>query len=168
MTLETSRGAEMYMDGGARFGVFLEPVLRAFQGAGGGRAQVTLMVNTTMEAPRWSGGEGARQRWSAADAAARAVKLLETQVYRFSAFSVETLGALQGGVDMAYLGNAEIPGGEAPLDHVFNGKRCAAWQALDAAARPLQFSSRYMACIADYGRARGAAAQWNRSLANQP
>lgn len=165
LTLDTRRGTEMYMDGGARFGVFLEPMLRAFQNAGGGRAQVTLMVNTTMEAPRWSGGEGPRQRWSAADAAARAVKLLETQVYRFSAASVETVGAMNGGLDMAYLGNAGIAGGEAPLDHGFNGKSCAAWLALDAAAKPLQFSPRYMACIADYGRSRGATAQWNRRLA---
>ncbi len=164
LTLDTERGTEMYMDGGARFGVFLEPVLRAYLGAGAGRAQVMLMVNTTMEAPPWSGDKAPRQRWSAVDAALRSVKLLETQVYRFSAASIEDLGAMNGALDMAYLSNADIAGGEAPMDHVFNGKSCAAWLAQDSAARPMQFFPRYMACTADYGRSRGAAQQWNRSV----
>ncbi len=166
VTLQTAQSTEMYMDGGARFGMFLEPVLAALRGAGGdGRAQVTLMVNTTMDAGPWSGAGQPMQRWSAATAALRAVDLLETQVYRFSAAQVEELGIARGGLNMAYLSSAGIPGGQSPDDHVFNGKSCAAWQAIDARSKPLQFYPWYMACTADYGRMRGAASQWNRSTA---
>ncbi|NLS25883.1 hypothetical protein S2M10_08580 [Sphingomonas sp. S2M10] len=166
ITLQTARSTEMYMDGGARFGMFLEPVTAALRGAGDdGRAQVTLLVNTTMAVGPWSGTGQPTQRWSAVTAALRAVDLMETQVYRFSAAQVEELGIARGGLDMAYLSNAGIPGGQAPDDHVFNGKSCAAWQAIDAQAKPLQFYPWYMACTADYGRSRGVARQWNHSAA---
>lgn len=166
ITLQTSRNTEMYMDGGARFGMFLEPVLAALRGAGGGgRAEITLLVNTTMDVGSWSGTGQPMQRWSAVTAALRAVDLMETQVYRFSAAEVEALGIAKGGLEMAYLSAEGIPGGEKPDAHVFNGKSCAAWQAIDAKAKPLQFYPWYMACTADYGRSRGAIAQWNHSVA---
>lgn len=164
ITLQTARGTEMYMDGGARFGVFLAPVVAAVRGAGTRPAHVTLMVNTSMEAGNWSRTAQPMPRWSAATAALRAVDLLETQVYRFSASEVEALGTARRGLDMAILGNADIPGGEAPDDHVFHGKSCAAWREIDGKARPLQFYPWYMACIADYGRSRGARQQWNRRV----
>ncbi|WP_236704497.1 patatin-like phospholipase family protein [Sphingomonas sp. HT-1] len=166
ITLQTAKATQMYMDGGARFGMFLEPVMAAIKGAGGeGRGHIMLMVNTTMDVGSWSGTGQPMQRWSAVTAALRAVDLMETQVYRFSAASVEQLGIAKGGLDMAFLSNADIPGGERPDDHVFNGKTCAAWQAIDAKAKPLQFYPWYMACTADYGRSRGAAQQWNHSVA---
>jgi hypothetical protein len=164
VTLQTTKSTEMYMDGGARFGVFLEPVMTALKGAGGdGSARITLMVNTTMAVGSWSGTGQPMQRWSAVNAGLRAVDLMETQVYRFSAASVAELGIAKGGLDMAYLSNAGT-GGEQPDDHVFDGKSCAAWQAIDAKAKPLQFYPWYMACTADYGRARGAAGNWNHQL----
>ncbi|WP_084582243.1 patatin-like phospholipase family protein [Sphingomonas azotifigens] len=159
-----SRQSAMYMDGGARFGMFLAPVVAALKGAGSdGKARVTLLVNTTMDAGPWSGTAQPVQRWSAVTAALRAVDLLETQVYRFSAGSVEQLGMELGGLDMAYLSQAGT-GGEAPDDHRFDGKSCAEWLAIDARAKPLQFYPHYMACTVDYGRARGAAANWNYQL----
>ncbi|OAN66820.1 patatin-like phospholipase family protein [Sphingomonas sp. TDK1] len=165
ITLQTVRSTEMYMDGGARFGMFLQPVTAALRGAGGdGQGHVTLMVNTTMDAGPWSGTGQPMQRWSAVTAALRAVDLLETQVYRFSAAEVEALGIARGGLDMAYLSASGVSGGEQPADHVFNGKPCAAWQAIDARAKPLQFYPWYMACTADYGRSRGAAGQWNHRV----
>ncbi|WP_066719477.1 patatin-like phospholipase family protein [Sphingomonas pituitosa] len=158
---------EMYMDGGARFGMFLQPVLRAFDAAGpGGKAEITLMVNTSMEPGSWSGTDAPMQRFSAVSGGLRAVDLLETQVYSFSAAQVEALGLEYGWLRMASLTRA--PGGGAPQDHVFNGKSCAQWQAIDAKARPMQFYPWYMACTADYGRGRGAAQQWNHRVPTQP
>lgn len=167
VTLQTANATEMYMDGGARFGMFLEPVLAALRGAGDeDRSRTMLMVNTTMEVGRWSASGQPMQRWSAVGAALRAVDLMETQVYRFSAASVARVGIAKGELDMAYLSNAGIPGGEQPNDHVFNGKTCSAWQAIDAKAKPLQFYPWYMACTVDYGRSRGAIQQWNHSTSH--
>ncbi|MHA6719933.1 patatin-like phospholipase family protein [Sphingomonas sp. RS6] len=165
VTLQTDKATQMYMDGGARFGMFLEPVMAALKGAGSnGNARVWLMVNTTMDVGSWSADGQPMQRWSAVSAGLRAVNLMETQVYRFSAASVEDLGLIKGGLDMAFLSNADIPGGEAPDAHMFNGKTCAQWQAIDAKAKPMQFYPWYMACTADYGRSRGAIGQWNHSV----
>jgi Patatin-like phospholipase len=165
VTLQTATSTNMYMDGGARFGVFLEPVTRALRGAGAaGDAQVTLMVNTTLSVGSWSSDGQPMQKWSAISAALRAVNLMETQVYNFSVASVEELGIAKGWLRMAYLSNDDIPGGEQPDDHMFDGKTCAQWQAIDAKAKPMQFYPWYMACTADYGRSRGVAQQWNHSV----
>lgn len=163
VTLQTPERTEMYMDGGARFGMFLQPALQAFDAAGpGGKAEITLMVNTSMDPGPWTTDGAPMQRWSAPSAAMRAVALLETQVYSFSAAQVEGLGLRYGWLRMASLTRA--PGGELPDDHVFNGKTCAEWLAIDARAKPLQFYPWYMACTADYGRSRGATGQWNRRV----
>ncbi|WP_241218074.1 patatin-like phospholipase family protein [Sphingomonas sp. ABOLD] len=158
---------QMYMDGGARFGMFLQPEERAFEAAGpGGRAEVTLMVNTSMDPGTWTGTDQPMQRFSAISGALRAVDLLETQVYSFSAAQVEELGVRYGWLRMASLTRA--PGGEKPENHVFYGKTCSQWQAIDAKAKPLQFYPWYMACTADYGRSRGATQQWNHRVPAQP
>lgn len=167
VTLQSPAKTEMYMDGGARFGMFLQPQIEAFDAAGpGGRAEITLMVNTSMNPGSWSGTDAPMQRWSAVTAALRAVDLMETQVYSFSAAQVEGLGLRYGWLRMASLTTA--PGGEAPDDHVFYGRSCAQWQAIDAQAKPLQFYPWYMACTADYGRSRGATQQWNHRVPAQP
>lgn len=167
VTLQNPATTEMYMDGGARFGMFLQPQIEAFKAAGpGGRAEITLMVNTSMDPGSWTGTKAPMQRWSAVTAALRAVDLLETQVYSFSAAQVEGLGLRYGWLRMAVL--APTDGGEQPDDHVFNGKSCAQWQAIDAQAKPMQFYPWYMACTADYGRSRGAAQQWNHRVPAQP
>ncbi|WP_100207638.1 patatin-like phospholipase family protein [Sphingomonas elodea] len=167
VTLQNPEQTQMYMDGGARFGMFLQPALRAFDAAGpGGKAEITLMVNTSMDPGSWSGSKAPMQRYSAVSGALRAVDLLETQVYSFSAAQVEALGIDYGWLRMASLTRA--PGGELPDDHVFNGKSCAQWQAIDARAKPMQFYPWYMACTADYGRSRGATQQWNHRVPAQP
>lgn len=167
VTLQNPAATEMYMDGGARFGMFLQPEERAFKAAGpGGKAEITLMVNTSMDAGSWTGIDQPMQRFSAISGALRAVDLLETQVYSFSAAQVEELGLRYGWLRMASLTKA--PGGEKPEDHVFNGKTCSQWQAIDAQAKPLQFYPWYMACTADYGRSRGATQQWNHRVPAQP
>ncbi|WP_313535664.1 patatin-like phospholipase family protein [Sphingomonas sp.] len=169
VTLQTDRSTNLYMDGGARFGMFLEPVLAARRAAGEDRpADVTLMVNTSMAAGPWNGDGTPTQRWSVVSAALRAVNLMETQVYVFSAAAVADLGIARGGLNMAVLGNGGIPGGEPPETHRFDGKSCSQWQAIDARAKPLQFYPRYMACTADYGRSRGVIAQWNHRMPAQP
>jgi len=167
VTLQSPERTEMYMDGGARFGMFLQPQLAAFDAAGpGGTAEITLMVNTSMNPGTWSGTAAPMQRWSAVTGALRAVDLLETQVYSFSAAQVEGLGLHYGWLRMAALVRA--PGGELPDEYVFNGKTCAQWQAIDAQAKPMQFYPWYMACTADYGRSRGATQQWNQRVPTQP
>jgi hypothetical protein len=152
----------LYMDGGARFGVFLEQIERALAAEGpAADAHVTVIVNGTLYGSPWLDHGKPADKWSAATLGMRAVALLENQVYRFSVAGAENFGIARGGLNMAFISNENIPGGEQPDDHVFKGKSCSAWRAVDAAAKPMEFYANYMGCLSDYGRARGAAGQWN-------
>ncbi len=163
VTLATRKDVRMYMDGGARFGVILGQVLRA-EGDAPKRAKVTLIVNHDLYSGPWQADGQPTLKWSAATFGLRAIDLLENQVYRFSIADAERYGMASGGLRMAFIGNENIAGGEAPDDHRFRGKSCAEWNAIDDKAKPLQFHAQYMACLADYGRVRGAAGQWNRAV----
>ena len=104
-------------------------------------------------------------KWSAITVSLRAVQLLENQVYRFSVASAEEFGIQRGGLDMAFISNEGLPpGSEDPNAHVFNGKSCSEWQAIDALQAPMEFYPNYMGCLIDYGRTRGAAAAWNKHI----
>jgi hypothetical protein len=158
----------MYMDGGARFGVFLQQIVQSLGGNVPKDAKVTLIVNGVLYTEPWNADGAPMLKWSSLTVAARAVSLLENQVYRFSVASAEQFGIDHGGLNMAFISNEGIPGGEDPDKHVFNGKTCEAWNAIDNLAKPLEFHPLYMGCLSDYGRVRGAADQWNRVVGGLP
>lgn len=164
VSLEIADGAgtrtNLYMDGGARFGVFLDPILRATGDKPAPDSRVDLIVNGSLYGSDW----GADGKWSALTVSLRAVKIMENQVYRFSVGNTEAWAMAHGGLSMAFISNENLPAGSpGPLDHSFRGRTCAEWTAIDNAAKPkpLEFHPNYMACLSDYGRTRGAQAQWN-------
>ncbi|MBB3955749.1 patatin-like phospholipase family protein [Novosphingobium sediminicola] len=149
----------MFIDGGARFGVFLP------KGSDG--SDLTLIVNTFLDTPPWTEGDPAipTTKWKLIGLGLRTVNdLLETQIYNLSVGQVE---AAAGKLSMAYLSNQNIVApdgrpGENPVAHVYLGRTCGQWQSeVDALHHPLQFFPDYMACLIDYGRSRGNLAQWN-------
>ncbi|MEZ0244882.1 MAG: patatin-like phospholipase family protein [Sphingomonas sp.] len=153
----------LYMDGGARFGVFLEPILGALGDPVAKDARVDVIVNGSLYGDNWTGANGQPvQKWSSLTVAMRAVDILENQVYRFSVATTEQFGLQHGGVRMAFISNQNLaPGAVEPDDYVFRGKTCAAWNIIDNLQKPMEFHPNYMACLSDYGRSRGATEQWN-------
>jgi len=166
VTLEIQDGqgtrTNLYMDGGARFGVFLEPILQALGDKVAKDARVDVIVNGGLYGDNWTQNGQPVKSWSALTTAMRAVDILENQVYRFSVASTESFGLRHGGVRMAFISTQNLPAGSVdPDDYVFRGKSCAAWNIIDNLQKPLEFHPNYMACLSDYGRSRGAAGQWN-------
>ncbi|MEO6218029.1 MAG: patatin-like phospholipase family protein [Sphingomonas sp.] len=155
----------MYMDGGARFGVFLQQLEEALGNTVAKDTQVTVIVNGVLYSSPWLDQGKPVEKWSSLTAGARAVSLLENQVYRFSVASAENYGIQHGGLSMAFISNEGLPpGSEDPDAHVFNGKSCAEWTAIDNLQKPLEFHPNYMSCLSDYGRTRGVAEAWNRRI----
>lgn len=153
----------LYMDGGARFGVFLEPILAALGDTVAKDARVDVVVNGALYGDNWTQANGQPvEKWSAVTVALRAVDILENQVYRFSVANTESFGLRHGGVRMAFISNQNLPAGSVdPGDFVFRGKTCTAWNAIDNLAKPLEFHPNYMACLSQYGTSRGKIDQWN-------
>ena len=167
VTLETqgAGGAtrHMYIDGGARFGVFWSQLGAIL--AGGLAPEATLIVNGSLYGRPWLDGNGApRTSWSALTLGFRAVDILENQVYRFSVENVNQVAAGAGRVRMAFIsGDGLPPSWGDPDTHPYQGKTCAEWTAEDdRLEKPTEFHPRYMRCLVDYGHARGAAEAWNR------
>ncbi|MEO7688572.1 MAG: patatin-like phospholipase family protein [Sphingomonas sp.] len=155
----------MHMDGGARFGVFLQQLEEALGNTVAKNTQVTVIVNGVLYSGPWLDQGQPVVKWSSLTAGARAVSLLENQVYRFSVASAENYGIAHGGLSMAFISNEGLPpGSEDPDAHVFNGKTCAEWTAIDNLQKPLEFHPNYMSCLSDYGRTRGVAEAWNRRI----
>ncbi|MCW3848905.1 patatin-like phospholipase family protein [Sphingomonas sp. LB-2] len=166
VTLEIQDGqgtrTNLYMDGGARFGVFLEPILAALGDKVAKDARVDVIVNGGLYGGNWTADGKPVTEWSSLTVAMRAVDILENQVYRFSVANTETYGLRHGGVRMAFISNQNLaPGAVDPNDYVFRGKSCAAWNVIDNLQKPLEFHPNYMACLSQYGTSRGAAQQWN-------
>jgi predicted acylesterase/phospholipase RssA len=166
VTLEIQDGqttrTNLYMDGGARFGVFLEPILGALGDPVAKDARIDVIVNGGLYGDAWTQNGKPVTQWSSLTAALRAVDILENQVYRFSVANTESFGLRHGGVRMAFISNQNLPAGAPdPKDYVFRGKSCAAWNAIDNLQKPLEFHPNYMACLSQYGTARGKIGQWN-------
>jgi predicted acylesterase/phospholipase RssA len=152
----------LYMDGGARFGVILEPILRAMDERAKKNSRVDLIVNGNLYGSPWLQNGKPVKDWSSLSVAARAVSLLENQVYRFSVGTTESFGLQHGGVSMAFISNENLPKTAPDPDAwVFRGKTCDAWNAIDDLQKPMEFHPNYMACLSDYGRSRGALGEWN-------
>lgn len=162
----------MYIDGGARFGLFrgLEDsaLLRAAQS---GPAPIAFRIvngrwSIREQCPYVEGRDGScspgpLKKWDFASTAQRSVSVLINSVYRFSAVT------------------AGRPGDPAPAyieddadTHPFTWTRdaasapetlgCGAWRKIDEAdkPRPVEFHKREMRCLIDYGRTRMDALKW--------
>ena len=179
----------MYIDGGARFGMFSDQIgallLRdGAEAAPAAAPSIYLIVNGTLRiAPecnkvgQTSDGAGGctppaawnapHKEWDILSLGLRSVDVLQNQVYRFSAQAIERQPASRfrwikiepAAADFAFTWPA--PTG-APGELVDSGTRtCAEWSARDEALdKPLQFHPRYMRCLAAYGKAQGLAAGW--------
>lgn len=156
---------DLFVDGGARYGVFLKQIQEAVQTANSAAAptNVTLIVNGKMYSTDWVDDKGARvQKWSALSLGFRAIDILENQVYRFSVDQVETAPLTGGALKMAFISNEGLTAGaEDPDQHVYKGATCADWSAQDDRAGVKEFHPHYMACLMDYGKGRGEQELWN-------
>lgn len=153
----------LYVDGGARFGVFWSQLGEVL--AGGMDPDVTLIVNGALFSKPWLDDAGRPQtQWSALTLALRTVSILENQVYRFSVDNVMRAASGNGSIRMAFISNEGLPeGAPPPTDFRWNGRTCAEWNRVDNEARPTEFHPRYMRCLLEYGRDRGRVGAWNRA-----
>jgi predicted acylesterase/phospholipase RssA len=157
----------LFVDGGARFGVFLEDIEQARLSEGAsdaGHDGVTLIVNTRLTMGPWHNENPLypKKGWLMTTLGLRTVKILENQVYRLSVEAVEHKAKQLAGLHMAYISKENITGGDEPDAHTYRGKSCMTWRDEDdRALDPIEFYPHYMACLIDYGRVRGRANQWN-------
>lgn len=157
----------LFIDGGTRFGVFLEDIeqARVNEGASGaGHDGVTLIVNTRLTIGPWDNKNPLQPKkgWLLTTLGLRTVKILENQVYRLSVESVEHKAEQLAGLHMAYISKENIADGDEPDAHIYRGKSCTTWRDEDdRVLNPIEFYPHYMACLIDYGRIRGRANQWN-------
>lgn len=151
----------MYIDGGARFGVFYKQIDAVMRGTGS--PEVTLIVNGSLYGKPWLDKNGKPQtEWSAISLGLRSVDILENQVYRFSVENIQRLGEANGHTKFAFISSEGLaPQWPAPEQYVWNGKSCGDWSAIDSAAGVTEFHPNYMKCIVAYGQARGKAEAWN-------
>jgi hypothetical protein len=160
----------LFVDGGARFGVFLSEISDARSLTGvSGNGDVTLIVNTDMATGPWHSDNLANPRdtWLMTTLGLRTVDILENQVYQLSVALVE---AKASHASMAYISNEHIDppytGSERPDDHAYaigsESSSCAGWKNLEKTTiHPIQFYPKYMSCLLDYGRERGELNVWN-------
>ena len=172
----------MFMDGGVRFGVFFHQVhdgaaAARIQGKAVAPTDITLIVNGSLYGDDWTDSKGlAVKKWSVVSFGLRAVALLENQVYRFSVDGIEKWALPHGELKMAFISNENLPtGAESPDDHPFRTslgeeRTCGEFRAQDKRERhPQEFHAKYMHCLIDYGRSRGAAiVPWNKVVPQAP
>lgn len=172
----------MYVDGGARFGMFSDEIGSIISAEAREilsvppRTDVYLIVNGTLltseqcgkaapvTCPPYGQLEGAHANWNLIELAGRSEQILVNQVYRFSAARI---------LD----GDPANPPHFAKMNpdsdnHVYamppdaglgsGTMTCSEWHDEDKRLlNPVQFFPRYMRCLIDYGRERGRAGRWD-------
>lgn len=173
----------MYVDGGARFGMFSDDVIqgvRAHNKVAGTQTPVYVIANGDLETtqdcgkaeetlcrppnPPTGGPDGARTDWSLLSLAQRSETILVNQVYRFSASRIISRGKEGDRVFFARIGADALTHPYTLNDQALGtgSRTCAEWQTVDRdTLHPIQFFPRYMRCLIDYGRGRGAARNWD-------
>ena len=150
----------MLVDGGVRFGVFLEEVARSVEVANRrapvtrstGPIRVNLIINGDMAIS--AAPEPRPDKWNLIDLASRSEAVLVDQIYKFSAMRVEDYARQVGAFRFAYVHDQDR--------HKFDGKTCREWNTIDEADDPLQFHPNFMRCLIDYGRKRAENGQWDK------
>lgn len=178
----------MYIDGGARFGVFSDEIgelidsrTQAFTAKldadlRRGRSSpyspsVFVVINGTLEMKAQCGKadgcvkfnadglDGAHEKWNLIGLAGRSVSILINQVYRLSTSRI--LAPRPAGSFQGRL--ARIGRDAASFNLAIDGieRSCADWEHADTVeARPVEFHPRYMRCLIAYGAKRGAGSGW--------
>lgn len=150
---------EIYIDGGARFGVFWTQLRDIVAKAG--KVNVSIVVNQDLTAQPWlDDDERPVRRWTLIDLALRAEKVMENQLFRFSVESIATKLSNLRYATLSNRGTLVTPLGSN--DYVMDGRSCKAWMKEDKEKRhPTEFHAQYMRCLLAYARERGRAADWN-------
>lgn len=178
----------LYIDGGARFGVFQGKLLTTLMAAALSAKssnpiyppQIYLIVNGTQETePDCTDREAychlirdpmqpvsaPHPKWSLKTVAERSVSILINQVYRFSVQAIEQANLIAfPAADGMNFHFARI---ESDVeDHAYNGKTCRAWYHEDRQTlNPIEFYPNYMDCLVDYGSMKGDSADWEKRKA---
>lgn len=157
------RPEEMFVDGGARYGVFLDNVLNV---AGlVGDVDVDIVVNSELFGKPWTDDEGNRiEKWSVVNVGLRTVDILQNQVYQLSVERALNWAKGNGTVRMAFISNNKLTAfkDDPMTGFEFNGKTCAATLQEDKEMfEPFEFHRNYMRCIAAYGEQRAKLDPWN-------
>jgi predicted acylesterase/phospholipase RssA len=157
----------LFIDGGARNGVFFHGADEALQADQTTQNDMSLVINTVLGKDPWSIDKGnidnPSARWGLFGLAGRTVDILIDQVYQFS---VADVSSKSQNLRVAILDDWHLPG-ETPDKHMYRTKQgehtCEVWHKMDHdKADPIEFYPRYMACLIDYGRKRGAKNLWNK------
>jgi predicted patatin/cPLA2 family phospholipase len=176
----------MYIDGGARFGVFGDEIGAAVRSLSAGleakyktadasersrfqKPNVFILINGTLTMqPRCGklacpeGSDpllGKHKDWDLLDLAGQSVSILINQTYRFSTDRIITSA---GPRDF----KASIERMEPDylkFQHEQNGvsRKCGEWSDKDVElSRPIEFHPRYMNCVIAYGATRAVASEW--------
>ncbi|MBC2652519.1 patatin-like phospholipase family protein [Novosphingobium flavum] len=169
---------KMFIDGGARFGVFLRPLDKVFaanrrtDARGEARDHLFMLINGTLQVgPQCTLAPcpNPNPRWRFDSLAFRSLSVLINQSYVASVYWSRSEGArnglnpeiarMQPGPQgyLAHRATVALPG-ETPREAT-----CGEWQAEDKRRdHPLEFHARYMRCLIDYGRNHPAVTQWAR------
>lgn len=171
---------DLYIDGGARFGLFWEQLRKVTDTTR--PAAITGIVNGRLYGSDWTSKGKKVEKWSALSLGLRAVGILENQVYRFSVAGLESSVVPGGSLKLAFIANnclpagrpdcvaGTLPGEGPPEAFQYLGKSCGAWSDEDDRLdHPTEFHPRYMRCLLAYGKHRGeGAGSWNLKLPTAP
>ena len=168
VSLTVNGRTHIFMDGGARFGVFFQQVRDEVDRTP--NVDIDLVVNGALIGGPWLEKGQPVKRWSIINFGLRAVDLLENEVYRFSVNDVARWGAKQGTLHLAFISNAGLRNlTVSPGEFDFRGKSCDTAHEEDARQKPQEFYPGYMRCLIAYGQARGTSDPWNPATAiDQP
>ena len=176
----------MYIDGGARFGMFSEELHSLLAGEPGvdrrtvDTAQIYVIVNGNLETepdcgkadaslcqppnPPSGGADGAHKDWNLLALAFRSQSILVNQIYRLSFDRIRLQSHANDDQFRAVRMEPDSDTHSYTMDVPALGtgtRTCAEWKAMDRDLdHPIQFYPRYMHCLIDYGRARAREANW--------
>lgn len=155
----------LFIDGGAKFAVFLDDMLALKSAPNEGPVNITTIVNGFLFPGEWRDSDGKPvKRWSILNVGFRSIDILQNQVTQFSVKGVLDAERKSGEARLAFIARTKSDATN-PLDFVVGGKSCASWRDEDTAEQnPFEFYPRYMRCILEYGRSRGRNADWNEVL----
>lgn len=162
VTLKVNGKVHLFMDGGAKFGVFYQQIRDSVETTPS--VDLDLVVNGKLFDGQWLENGRPVQKWSLINFGMRAVHAMENEVYRFSVNDVARFGAKDGKFRVAFISNLGLKDPSVDPDEYasrVDGKTCSFHHDQDAKAKPQEFYPSYMRCLIDYGQRRGESDAWN-------